>query len=432
MEKTRKPWKFVFLHAMFWIKAMIAFVVSIVYNLHKSALLLPRNISPFSSSESCIHIPPKALTRNPQGFNNSVILSRGHRLEPEPGTFLWGFSLDWAVETPVMVRDKLGGKRPAVINSFVYVNDTAFEKDMILWMAEQTSYIGAMLQLTVMPTVPVEHVPDLVLRDMALLFKRINDEMKVPILVRYCHEMNGYWMSNFGLRPQQMIPSFRTLANYVHEFTNMSSMVWSVNAGLNYPYGGFDSSRVDSENLRLIDTNGNGVIDRGDDPYGPFYPGDEYVDWVGMSLYNYNLDPQTLQANPVTPSYITNNILGSSPLTNFYARFSTSKRKPMALSESGAAYRITNTRERGYNLTAEIRLKQNYWNAVLDVASTGGYPRGKGNALFPNLKMAVWFEEVKFEDGAMKDFAITRRREIYIAHTFTIQEHKTNKIKKEP
>ena len=33
-----------------------------------------------------------------------------------------------------------------------------------------------------------------------------------------------------------------------------------------------------------MDTNGDGVVDNLDDPYLPYYPGDAYVDWVGMSV----------------------------------------------------------------------------------------------------------------------------------------------------
>jgi len=34
-----------------------------------------------------------------------------------------------------------------------------------------------------------------------------------------------------------------------------------------------------------LDTNNNGQLDGGDDPYSPWYPGDDQVDWIGISLY---------------------------------------------------------------------------------------------------------------------------------------------------
>ena len=35
-----------------------------------------------------------------------------------------------------------------------------------------------------------------------------------------------------------------------------------------------------------LDTNGDGWVDMSDDPYGPFWPGADYVDWVGLDIYH--------------------------------------------------------------------------------------------------------------------------------------------------
>jgi hypothetical protein len=34
-----------------------------------------------------------------------------------------------------------------------------------------------------------------------------------------------------------------------------------------------------------LDTNGDGQLTQADDPYAPYYPGDDFVDWIGLSLY---------------------------------------------------------------------------------------------------------------------------------------------------
>ena len=49
-----------------------------------------------------------------------------------------------------------------------------------------------------------------------------------------------------------------------------------------------------------MDTNGDGVVDNLDDPYLPYYPGDAYVDWVGMSVI-----PRTLHFCKVVPCSMT-------------------------------------------------------------------------------------------------------------------------------
>ena len=35
-----------------------------------------------------------------------------------------------------------------------------------------------------------------------------------------------------------------------------------------------------------LDTNDDGWVDMYDDPYTPFYPGDQWVDWVGLNEYH--------------------------------------------------------------------------------------------------------------------------------------------------
>ena len=46
-----------------------------------------------------------------------------------------------------------------------------------------------------------------------------------------------------------------------------------------------DASR--QAECKIMDTNGDGVIDMYDDMFTPYYPGDEWVDWVGMSIFHF-------------------------------------------------------------------------------------------------------------------------------------------------
>ena len=47
---------------------------------------------------------------------------------------------------------------------------------------------------------------------------------------------------------------------------------------------------IAASDVQYLDTNRDGRVAIGDDPYSPYYPGDEYVDWVGMSIYHYSND----------------------------------------------------------------------------------------------------------------------------------------------
>ena len=61
--------------------------------------------------------------------------------------------------------------------------------------------------------------------------------------------------------------------------------------------------------FQAMDTNGDGQLTMADNMYSPYYPGDEYVDWVGMSIYNFG-SGQTSSSNSVAPSYKLANKVG--------------------------------------------------------------------------------------------------------------------------
>ena len=73
-----------------------------------------------------------------------------------------------------------------------------------------------------------------------------------PMFIRFANEMN---VSALGDDPVRYVEVFRTVANMIHEYPNFA-VVWS--------------------------PNDMGALDR---PFEYFYPGDEYVDWIGVSSY---------------------------------------------------------------------------------------------------------------------------------------------------
>lgn len=74
-----------------------------------------------------------------------------------------------------------------------------------------------------------------------------------PMFIRFANEMN---VSALGDEPDRYIEAFRKAADMIHEYPNFA-VVWS--------------------------PNDMGALDR---PFEYFYPGDEYVDWVGVSCYS--------------------------------------------------------------------------------------------------------------------------------------------------
>jgi hypothetical protein len=128
--------------------------------------------------------------------------------------------------------------------------------------------------------------------------------------------------------------------------------------------------------------------------------GDEYVDWVGLSVYWYP-DAGTGFNGPVPPSFFVDYVRGTGPsierfnpitlqdggLRNFYRRFSQERNKPMMIPETSAPYFdfITD------GTRTELEIKQSWWNQLYSAET---------RQAFPNLKAIIHFEERKADAGS--------------------------------
>jgi hypothetical protein len=86
--------------------ALLGFQVYKVYDLFKNA---PKRLPP-------VLIPALGSAEALRCFHQS----KTARLEPPPGVFFWGFSLQWDVDTPQQLRERMG-INPALIK-FAIVN----------------------------------------------------------------------------------------------------------------------------------------------------------------------------------------------------------------------------------------------------------------------------------------------------------------------
>jgi hypothetical protein len=196
----------------------------------------------------------------------------------------------------------------------------------------------------------------------------------------------------------------------------MTAMLWSPNTGVGYPYSYPKTSNTfpkfnDEDPKRLanfqrMDTNNDNKIDENDDAYLPYFPGDEYVDWVGLSIYNTfatkangNDESQTENVNI---SFIKKALDGDSTTSpkNFYDRFAKTFHKPFIISETAAPLILTSkTPTSDLNLS----IKQNWFDLLFNL-----------NQTYPLLRAVVWFEELKFENDfnnpgkkVWKDYRVT-------------------------
>ena len=75
-------------------------------------------------------------------------------------------------------------------------------------------------------------------------------------------------------------------------------------AGPSTPFGIDCNDPLRAADCKLLDTNGDGTINNYDDMYTPYYPGDDVVDWVGLSVFHFgNVGSAGLVARCCTPKW---------------------------------------------------------------------------------------------------------------------------------
>ena len=217
----------------------------------------------------------------------------------------------------------------------------------------------------------------------------INDN-GTAVVLRFAHEMNGSWYP-WSQRPAQYIEVFRKVAAAVHREAQGTAMLWAPNYGGGYPFsGGQYVARPGSADFAALDTNSDGVLGMADDPYLPFYPGDDAVDWVGMSLYhwgnNYPWGSNDIPEAGKLAGMLTGTYSGSvgdeRGVPDFYDVFGTKHHRPVAITETAALYAP------GRGGADELALKQAWWRQVFS---------NQTHEQFPMLKMINWFEWSKDE-----------------------------------
>jgi hypothetical protein len=223
--------------------------------------------------------------------------------------------------------------------------------------------------------------------------------------------MNGSWYP-WAQRPVEYVAAFRRMADAVHAKAPGSAMMWAPNYGGGYPFpsGEFRAGPGTAE-FAALDTNADGALSGEDDPYAPYYPGDDAVDWVGMSLYHWGSQyPWGENELPEAGKFVqqlTGTYAGAngddSAVPDFYTVYGHDHGKPVAIPETAALF------VPGAGGADELALKQAWWEQV--------FAPGIAEK-FPQVKMVNWFEWHKQESevAGSVDWTITttpRIREVF-------------------
>ncbi|KAJ3104011.1 hypothetical protein HDU96_009075 [Phlyctochytrium bullatum] len=260
------------------------------------------------------------------------------------------------------------------------------------------------------------------------------------VFLRMYPEMNGNWFPH-GQNPKLFKEKWIAHHDLIVKTISPSNrdniaFVWAPNSGNGYPFPTPEDQPKnpvfpdpgDPRLLDGLDTNGNGRLDGDDDPYLPYYPGDDYVDWVGISVYHYG-SKHPWRDNVLPISNLFEGILQGLepprsdiqwPKKPFYDEFCipnpsnniTRGNKPFILSEGGAAYHyrwaesfITKERAKGNPLVNTLPdmsvpredIKQAFWRQYLNADFLRKYPQ---------IKAIGTFEFIKEEEDTVRDFTI--------------------------
>lgn len=322
-------------------------------------------------------------------------------LVPASGTAWFGMNLDWAQDSVADVSERLG------VTPSVWVQFVAFPLDEggrsnLDAFVEQVAAVDGIGLITLEPNGGLESVTEAAAEELARLLDEYWRSGGTPTIVRFAHEMNGSWYP-WGQQPEAYVDAFRTVATAVHALAPASAMAWAPNEGSGYPF----TDQAFSSQDPSLDTNGDGEVTNLDDPYAPYWPGDDAVDWVGMSVYHWGLaypwGENEMPAAGTFRSLLTGGVSGAHegqvPITDFYATYAEGHDKPMGVFETAAFF---NPSAGGPD---EGELKAAWWRQVTDPAVRADFPR---------LAMLNWFEWRKDEPevGGIVDWRLTSDPEL--------------------
>ncbi|KRD41052.1 hypothetical protein ASE27_18180 [Oerskovia sp. Root918] len=306
---------------------------------------------------------------------------------PADGTLL-GVNLDWASETLEEHRTYLG-HAPAVAVQFSDVPYDRATWEHTVSAVTQMKANGGVLLLTLEPHAGLAAMSDEVIATLAHDLREVNQQ-GVAVVLRFAHEMNGSWYA-WGQQPTAYVETFRRVAAAVHDQAPGTAMMWAPNYGGGYPFtGGQFAALPGSADYAVLDTDGDGTVTMADDSYLPYFPGDDAVDWVGVSLYHWgNQRPWGNNEVPEDGKFLamlTGTYVGTAgddaAVPDFYTVYGVEHGHPVAVPETAAIY----TPSRGG--AAELDIKRAWWRQVFSPET---------HERFPQLKMVNWFEWDKYE-----------------------------------
>ncbi|OIH94064.1 MULTISPECIES: OpgC domain-containing protein [unclassified Curtobacterium] len=303
---------------------------------------------------------------------SAVPVKRAAAVTPAAGTTWFGPDLDWGDDAPDGYEGRLGATPSMYGVEIAYPLDRSARREFQR-ATRAAATQGAVLVVSLLPGSSLGSLDAADARAANALFQDAHDQYGTQVLVRFAPQMNGTWV-RWGQQPTDFVSAFRSLATAVHGGDSDARMVWSPSYGAGYPFGESAGRLRDlsTADVTKLDTDGDGRLTAADDPYEPYWPGAEAVDWVGLSMYSFGKGKSTEAAGRDVP-LTRNDVPDAGEVAarfdetwgyedpqpeSFYDRFAVAGDRPMLL-DTGALY------VHSLPGAAELAVKQGWWRQVI-------------------------------------------------------------------
>ena len=345
----------------------------------------------------------------------------GEDLGASLGEPLLGGVLEWGEDDAAGFAGRLQAT-PAVLGHDVSFPIKAAEKSYLREFLAQSAASGAHALITVNPTVPLAEVTEAGAADFAAQLGDLTEGFPGKLLVRFAPDMNASWVS-WGQQPGAYVPAYRAMAK-AFEQNSDALMVWQPFQARDYPFTRNRSAPAPgTPGFAALDTNSDGAWNGSDAPYAPYYPGDDVVDWAGLTALHDDTGGgaavNTLPDDGELASLLTGSAKGAASAAdargasdgadaNFYESYAVRRNKPLLLQT--AAY---------YSPSAggpsEKDIKSGWWKQVLGEAAPGKLER---------IAAVVWDEKTDVGDAGntIIDWRLTRNAAVAAAASAAVND----------
>ncbi|MEO5318651.1 OpgC domain-containing protein [Arthrobacter sp. CC3] len=345
----------------------------------------------------------------------------GEDLGAAPGKPLLGAVLEWGEDDAAGFAARLQAT-PAVLGHDVSFPVKATEKAYLREFLAQSASSGAHALLTVNPAVPLTEVTAGAAADFAGQLEELAQGFPGKLLIRFAPDMNASWVS-WGQQPGAYVPAYRAVARAFDAESN-AVMVWQPFQARDYPFTRNRSAPAPgTAGFAALDTNSDGAWNGSDAPYAPYYPGDDVVDWAGLTALHDDTGGgaavNTLPKDGELAALLNGTAQGAASAAdggmasddgdaNFYESYAVKRDKPLLLQT--AAY---------YSPSAggpsENDIKSGWWKQVLGDAGQGKLDR---------IAAVVWDEKTDVGDAGntIIDWRLTRNADVAAAAGAAVKE----------